>query len=235
MCTNPTRLVQFFTACFVLMLFHGPTVHAQTPPTTISENSVAVALDLGLSPEALVIAGIPNHAQTILLNVEAQSALCQQLDLLKQNLDAANIAVTEARQVVDADPTDPDAQQLYQQATQARMMAENDVINGRDYLYDLLTEGLPQDALAVLDQWQTNAHRRIPASFKVLNYNEDDWKIIERALWLEQKALRKQQAVPVEASSVLIPIRSHADVQVAQQRLDQSLTAVTVLYTSAGS
>ena len=194
-------------------------------------SAVSVAVELGITPESMVIAGFqPSSASMVLSSIEAAGAVSQALATQHQVVDTAAAQVT---QLVEALFDSGDDEQLLAQheaALQQLAAAREQDSQLRSDLFAIATEGLPPQEIQRLIIWRSGAAHRVPPEFRVAERSPEQWRAIKLALRAERRAIRLGEEVAEDHAQLLAEVRSDAALAEAAINLTANLELMQLAF-----
>jgi len=186
---------------------------------------------IGLSPEAMAVAGIDAAgAQTIIERIHGQEAVFDQARLLLEDVQAANAEITFTREQLQKGTLDETIATRYAMATSAREDAVSLAQSRLDIAYAATLDGFDQAVLDRLAAWRSSQGRRVPAHFRCVERSDSEWKALELALIAEGRSERTGEPLAARHVDTLSLARADAEVVAAEQRLDQSLGGIRTAF-----
>ena len=199
-----------------------------------STDLLRAAMDLGLTAESITMADLQSDMGTMFSRLEANAPLRQQITQTQQDVDELGRQLTAvSAQILSSDDEDDSLQASYSALATDLVQAQTNLTNLQGSLFTAVTDGIPTAKVTALQTWSQSAARRVPAAFRVLVRTDEQWTEIERALRLEQYALRNGIDVGDDAEALLASIRLDSAVVTAEVRLATNLTTVSQQYIAA--
>lgn len=223
--------------CLTSTLLTAAALLMSSPEAIVTESMLVdhtvphVAIEVGLTPEALVIADLSAQAAAAMLS-RLDAATSERGDLI-----AAHAAVTQAVQQVGAlkaavrlNPGDETLLTQLAAAQSALASARTDLEEAQDALFDIATDGFSGQVVQWLNASRDSLLRPLPAAYRATVRSEADWIHIARALRIEAACTRLEEDVPDEVESLLADVRSEPAVQWAAQRLTTNLGSMQTAF-----
>lgn len=198
-----------------------------------AQSATAIAPELGLTPESLVMAGFqPADASLMLQRIDAAATQRQSLATAHAGLDAAIHNLGEALRMLGENPTDPELLQQASAARQAVVSARGALAQAQAALAELVLDGFAAPLVEELEDYRSGEPYRVPPAFRADPRNASEWRLIEAALRMETRCDRTGEELPQEYTQVLTTVRLDPDVVLAQARLDTGLAAMRQVFES---
>lgn len=200
---------------------------AATHASTVAPRPCAV--ELGLSPEAIVIAGgTADDVASIVTALEAATSLRAVLAQRRADADAIVAALSafneRAQREVMTEAEEAEGEQL-----RASLAAARDaILSAEAILRAAVLSGHSGVNDAVVQTQVHNGHRMVPPEFRVLDLSPAEWQAIERALRRERSDAGA--ALSESEQQLLTAVRADEAVGAAKQRLDLHLAAARVAF-----
>lgn len=218
-------------AALVLLAIPGPNTSTGATLQSGELGSAPLALiaaDLGVVPEALVIAGITSANEI--------NAIFQSLDEateLRQAYIDARLAIDEAAETMSAlsaflrmNPQDSELIAQYESAAAAKLNAEQSFASTREALESAAFDGFSGQAITAIQTWRASAHRRVPPEFRVLQRTDEQWKAIEAAVRAQQRSAQFGTSLHPDHADLLVDIAAETAVIDAANNLATYLSFV---------
>lgn len=187
-----------------------------------SHNSAAILAEIGITPEALAIAGLNGASvETMRSRIDAASAFRLNYSIARAGVATTAAALTAAREA---------AHRGFEGASQALAAAESNYATAlgtlqtaADHLYTLVTADLGQTAQAILADARQRCHAGLPPEFWVVGMTPESVTELREALTAERRAQLRGESLPQATTDLLAAHRSHPDVEEAVEALAQNL------------
>lgn len=208
-------------------LFLGAALGLIGQSASAQSAAVAVAAEIGITPQVVVIANLNvASATTVLSNLAGATTLRQQLNAKHQEVDAASATVTEFAELLLNDPANEATQQQCEAAIAVLTTSKVQVMELRETLFEVAVASLPQETVAMIVGCSAAAPYRIQAEFRATQRTHDEWKFVERALRSERQALRDESDLDETYAAILSNLRSDVKVVEAAIHLQMNLEAM---------
>lgn len=226
-------MLKRFTACCVLVALTGNTTTSHAATQEVPD-TIAIAYEIGITPESLVLAQLASSQCGGALNA---LTVIEQVAELKSDIVAARImidqngqAVTNLAESVQVVSDDENLLADFAQALDDLNASKVAHASAKGTLLDEVLYEVPSAAVTALAIWRDSSHRNVPSEFRVLNLSDQQWNAIERALRAEKRAIRVGETLAAEHAQVLADVRSDVAVVNAQYALTSHLAAVETVF-----
>lgn len=206
---------------------------AWTAAPCTAQSTASLAVEIGVSPEGLVVAGIGTQEVAMML-LRMQDATTERGHLIvaHEEVQAAIAQVTLLTQLLWSDPENLVLAEDLEDAEDALDMSRAWLLDCQEELRDVAFDGVEPSELEMISLFHANQARRVPSAFRVLSRSVAEWEAIEIALQVEARATRRSEPVPPEAADLLAAWRIDSDVVQAQDRLNEDLLAMQQVFNS---
>ncbi len=191
---------------------------------------IAVAIEIGLTPESIVLAQLDEELPGLLLALESVPEMRQALDQAHESADVAAALLTELSKEMLSEAADPYLVAEYQSAMTELNDSRAQVETFREVVFQHVTNPISQDQLDALALWRDASIYRVPAAFMVLDRTPEEWKIVEKAMRAEKRAMRRGETLNAAYAQLLGDIRSDIDVVEALQRIEANLATIDQVF-----
>jgi hypothetical protein len=191
-----------------------------------------IAAGVGVTPEALVVAGVYDAAAATLEAFASEAATCEAIVAKEQALDALAESASAIAAALDADAGN-EVLRADDAAVAEYEAALLELRGLKDGLFETATATLPPAARARLAAVRAASPRRVPAEFRILSRSDDGWKLVERALRAEARCGRRGEALRTDFQALLATIRSDTGVIQAATDLTTQLAGVEAVFAEA--
>lgn len=192
-----------------------------------------IAAGVGVTPEALVVAGVYDAAAATLEAFASEAATCEAIVAKEQALDALAESASAIAAALDADAGNEVLRAAHDAAVAEYEAALLELRGLKDGLFETATATLPPAARARLAAVRAASPRRVPAEFRILSRSDDGWKLVERALRAEARCGRRGEALRTDFQALLATIRSDTGVIQAATDLTTQLAGVEAVFAEA--
>lgn len=189
------------------------------------------AVELGLDPASLAVSGFDAEgAELLLQRLAGETSLQADFAAAKAESHSAAAAFTSAAEALAQDPGDPELRRAFSAAGNQCAAADSRLTAVRASLQDSACRGESSNRMAPLERCQLTRCCRMPASFRVLDRNEQQLGDIQQALIAEARAQRRGEDMDEYAAQLLASVRAEFGVIEANQRLATHLTAIEAVF-----
>ena len=189
---------------------------AQSVSAQVGSDVIATAVELGITPESLVLAELDPHADAILARIDLATDERAMLHQIK--LSAVGLAdqVTHLKQIVMASEYDPELMQSLVDAQASLDATMASIRSAREAIFESVMEGFEQEQVDRVLVWQSAGARSVPHELRSVAREDEEWDRIEVALKAEARANRRGEIVSPSHAAVLA--QAWADPTVVQGR-----------------
>lgn len=193
--------------------------------------SAHLAVELGLDPASLAVAGFDDESTEALL-VRLAAETTSRANLASAHISAAQAAaaLTVAAEELALDPGNIEFRSTHASALEAVESANARVASIRAELLDAALEGVAPAQVAALQACRALRGCAIAPAMKVLPHTPAEAAQLEECLISEARAMRRNEPLDPSKAQRLAAIRSEMDVIVAGQRLATHLRAIEAVF-----
>lgn len=189
------------------------------------------AAQIGVTPEALVIADVSTQeAEVILTHLASATDELTALAAADATLTQRTNDVSVLRASVQANPGDSELEQQLASALQLLATAREAMEDAQADLALIAFEGLGGMDVQRIVAFADSTGCRVPPWFRVDERTDVQWRQIERALLAEARSERLGTEMPSAYASLLADIRSDPDVAAAKVRYEMYLTSMQQVF-----
>lgn len=193
--------------------------------------SAHLAIELGLDPATLAVAGFDDEsAEALLARLAAETTLRSDLVGAHSTAAQATAALTVAAEQVALNPADVELRAAYASAQQAAAAANAQVAALRAELLEAALEGVAPSQVAALQTCCALRGCAIAPAMKALPHSPAEAVELETCLVAEARGERRDEALDPAMARRLAEVRSEMDVIVAGQRLATHLAAIEAVF-----
>lgn len=223
-----------YAAAAVLALVGCMSTYAQS-------NTVQVAAELGITPESITVAGLHESAATVLQRIDSNSTARQALATQEAAVGTLIEELNLIKRLRWDEPFDDELLADEAQVKQALDAARQQLAHSKQAFFDIVVDGLDQDAIDKLVVWRNGAEYGVPAEFCIAERTHREWKDIIRALRaVKRDATRDPEEVELlgdwyeeamEAHETLLSgLRADFDIIEATLNLQNNLASVETVF-----
>lgn len=204
----------------------GARAHGQVAVSPIDS-----AVQIGLSPEALVVADLDAYTDSILAQMNAAENLRSQLKSAQEAVTSAVDTLSIINlMIVEADDSSSAVQ--HEAAALALQIACSQLDQVAQQMRNEIAMDLPVNGVALLTMLSISHEFAVPAEFRIMPLSVEQWKDVEGALRAERRALRRGESLDADQDQLLSTIRGSSDVIAASMRTTTHLSIVQTMFTN---
>ncbi len=206
-------------------------VPASSHASAVVSGSVrSLALEIGITPCALVMADLAGATPSILHSLIEATELRAVLEQRRGAVVQSANAVAEAAELCAAAPDDAAAQQVFRETVALEGQARAQMAAAQADLRNAVLAHASAPQVATLDRVRSAAPYAAPPEFGIAARSNEEWRAIEAALVAEERAAALQVPLDDHHATLVASVRSHPQVVLARQHLMLHLEAVEALF-----
>lgn len=226
-----TRTLQTRHTLFLLVLLvaMAPVAGAH------AEDETSLAVEVGLTPHGLVVAGFSvNDAVIILYRIDTATELRQQLGEQENAVSAVSEQVLDIEAFLLQGSADEDLMTQYASLSAQLEALRSQMQGTRSALRAHALAGFPAAHVQALSVFNAGSRHRVPPALRAVPRTPEQWKSLEQALRAERRAIRRDEDLAQQHQDVLLGERSHPATVAAGTNLEMYLAGMQALFATEG-